>query len=145
MTERRPWIAIAAGVALATTLSACSSTPTETQASAEPPKPSSASTPIVDDFDASALLAQAKFVPYPAQGKREGFLVERVEPASAWTQVGLRPGDVVVAVGDKSVSDTATSFDLLRAVANPGSERIEVVRRSGGASERFALPGTLQK
>jgi type II secretory pathway component PulC len=147
--RKRSFLVLGAGVALATTLGACSSTPVEETAAASADTSAAASTTptptTAEDFDAKSLLSQAKFVPYPAEGKRQGFLLERVEPASAWAKAGLRQGDVVVAIGEKDVADTATSFDLLRAIANPGTAPIEVVRRSGSSSERFALPATVPK
>lgn len=145
---KRSWKAYGAGAAIvmAAGLVACSST---TEKKDAPATPVQAETPAArpDDFDAAALMSQAKILPFPQGAKREGFLVERVEPKSPWAKVGLKPGDVVVAVGDKAIGDTGTSFDLLRAVAHPGSERIEIVRRDPKhhTQERFPLPATVPK
>ena len=143
MTVKRSWMAFGTGAVLATALVACSSTtPKENK-----PVQAEATAPLQDDFDAAALMSQAKILPYPRDGKREGFLVERVEAKSPWSKVGLKAGDVVVAVGDKTIGDTGTALDLLRAVAHPGTERIEIVRRDGKhhREERFLLPATVPK
>lgn len=140
----RKWMVLGAGVALATGLGACSS---KTPQEAKPVQAEAQAAEPADDFDAGNLMSQAKLVPYPREGQREGFLVERLEPKSNWAKVGLKPGDVIVAVGNKAIGETGTSLDLLRAVAKPGSELIEVVRRDTkrGTAERFPLPVSTPK
>jgi len=141
VTAKRWSIPFITVVLVATALSACStkspkdSPPVQAEAKA-------------DDFDISKLMSEARLRPFPETGPREGFRVEAVEAASPWTQIGLRKGDVIVAVGNKPIGETGTSLDLLRAVAHPGSEPIEIIRRSGGphgTAERFQLPHTVPK
>lgn len=111
------------------------------------PKPEIKPTPPVQpvaktdaEINVTQLATQAKLVPFPNEKKREGILVEGIEPGSDWAKIGLEKGDVITRVGDKSLASAEHGTDLMRAVANPGTERLEVMRKKGKHRERLYLP-----
>lgn len=118
-------------------LAACTSPP-KTEVKPIPPVQPVAK--VDPEINVSQMATQAKLVPFPNEKKREGVLVEGVEAGSDWAKIGLEKGDVIVRVGDKTLASADHGPDLIRAVANPGTERLEVMRQKGEHRERIYLP-----
>jgi serine protease Do len=92
--------------------------------------------PIPDGFVATLVndLLGLELQPAP----RGGFAVSRVRAGSAAAQIGLRPGDVLLAIGGRVLSDAE---ELRRAVlALQGHPRALVVVARGAGRYHVALP-----
>jgi C-terminal processing protease CtpA/Prc len=74
-----------------------------------------------------------------SEGSQEGAQVRQIYPAGPAARAGLRPGDVIIAVGDEDVSD---SDDLISAIEDelPGSRAELTILRN---NQRLNLPVTL--
>ncbi len=96
---------------------------------------------LTPDTNVSELATQARLVSYPNDIKREGLLVQDIDPGTAWSRIGLEKGDVIARVGDTSMATADGTGELFRAVANPGSEKIEILRPNHGKRrQRMYLP-----
>lgn len=132
--------ATAAGV-----LIGCTSSPNpkpEVKVTAQAPAKISPGIATADaQINVTELATQVHLTPYPNEKKREGVLIEELEAGTAWTRMGFEKGDVIARVGEKSLASNDASVDLFRAVGNPGSEKIEVLRKGKGKSrQRMYLP-----
>jgi putative serine protease PepD len=75
-----------------------------------------------------------------ATGLPRGALVERVLPGLGAARAGLRPGDVITAVGGKAVDSADQMLVAVRA-QSPGST-VAVAYRRGGATSTAQVPVT---
>jgi serine protease Do len=69
------------------------------------------------------------------EGQR-GVVVARVQPGSTGAQAGLRPGDVIVQVGNRSVRSVAEYRDALAELSGASTIRIRVLN---GNASRFVI------
>ncbi|HEF5869630.1 TPA: trypsin-like peptidase domain-containing protein [Burkholderia cenocepacia] len=77
----------------------------------------------VDVQDVGVGLAAAFGLPRPA-----GALVNGVAPGSPAAAAGLKPGDVIVKVGDKAIGRSAELNDVAAALPPGGKARLRVIR-----------------
>ncbi|NTZ06804.1 PDZ domain-containing protein [Burkholderia metallica] len=77
----------------------------------------------VDVQDVGVGLATAFGLPRPA-----GALVNGVAPGSPAAAAGLKPGDVIVKVGDKAIGRSAELNDLAAALPPGGKAQLRVIR-----------------
>jgi serine protease Do len=68
--------------------------------------------------------------PLRSQGPTSGVLVVRLDPAGAAVKAGVRLGDVILAVADQPVADTASLRKALSQGVSNGKTEIAVVRDS---------------
>jgi serine protease Do len=54
----------------------------------------------------------------------EGAVVASIRPGSLAAEAGLRPGDVIIAVGNTTVRDAASAAEALRGVSGPAALRV---------------------
>ncbi|WP_175872337.1 trypsin-like peptidase domain-containing protein [Burkholderia sp. BCC0397] len=88
-----------------------------------PGAPPSANAFGVDVQDVGVGLAAAFGLPRPA-----GALVNGVAPGSPAAAAGLKPGDVIVKVGDKAIGRSAELNDLAAALPPGGKAPLRVIR-----------------
>ena len=97
---------------------------TQMQAQQAPaPGASSANVLGVDVQDVGVGLAAAFGLPRPA-----GALVNGVAPGSPAAAAGLKPGDVIVKIGDKAIGRSAELDDLAAALPPGGKTPLRVIR-----------------
>lgn len=70
-----------------------------------------------------------------------GLQVYAGRKSGIFAQLGLRPGDVLTAINDAPILDTAIALDALKEITNGTSIVVRVERN--GKSERLVLDGTL--
>ncbi len=92
------------------------------------------------EINLTELLQLARLTAYPNEKKQESLKIDHIEAGSAWNKIGLENGDVIVRVGDKALNSREHFLALVRAVVNPGTERLEVLRQKGKKKERLYLP-----
>ena len=54
----------------------------------------------------------------------EGAVVASIRPGSLAAEAGLRPGDVIIAVGNIAVRNAASAAEALRGVSGPAALRV---------------------
>ncbi|KVH59740.1 trypsin-like peptidase domain-containing protein [Burkholderia cepacia] len=116
----------------------------QAQQSQEPGEPSSGNALGVDVQDVGIGLAAAFGLPRPA-----GALVNGVAPGSPAAAAGVRPGDVIVKLGDKSIGRSAELNDLAAALPPGQKTPLRVIRNRApvrltitGADEAAGNAGT---
>ena len=89
------------------------------------------------------LSAQARYKPLlDSEGKLHGVAILDVRPDSTLERLGLRSGDVVVAVAGVPVDNSSQAFDALRAL-NPRAGGELLVERGGLPTRITVPPGAL--
>jgi len=81
------------------------------------------------------LLAGGALLPHQRDGRPAGFYVNRLPPGSPLAALGLRPGDVIVAVGGTPVSAVTDGWTLYRELR--GRDRIELELARAGRAHRI--------
>jgi general secretion pathway protein C len=70
-----------------------------------------------------------------------GYQVYPGRKAGVFSQLGLRPGDVITSINDVPILDTASAIEALRTITNGTSVAVSVERN--GKSEHLVLDGAL--
>jgi general secretion pathway protein C len=74
------------------------------------------------------LFTQMRAIPNVENGKTDGFRLSEVIPGSLFSQMGLRNGDVVSAIGGQDLNDPTQAIALLNSLRNASSLSITVMR-----------------
>ncbi len=74
------------------------------------------------------LFTQMRAIPDVQNGKTDGFRLSEVVPGSLFSQMGLRDGDVVTAVGGQEMNDPTQAIALLNSLRSASSLSITVMR-----------------
>jgi general secretion pathway protein C len=80
--------------------------------------------------DLSNLAQQATIRPHFVAGKRDGFLLARVQPRSVFSRLGLRTGDVLKRVDGQVLTSVGQALTLYQSLT-PGSEVDVLISRQG--------------
>ena len=80
--------------------------------------------------DLSNLAQQATIRPHFVSGKRDGFLLARVQPRSVFSRLGLRTGDVLKRVDGQVLTSVGQALTLYQSLT-PGSEVDVLISRQG--------------
>jgi type II secretion system protein C len=70
-----------------------------------------------------------------------GYQIYPGSKANVFSQLGLRPGDVITAINDAPIADVASGIESLKEITNGTSIVVRVER--GGKAERLVLDSTL--
>jgi membrane-associated protease RseP (regulator of RpoE activity) len=94
---------------------------------------------------AMVLFAGAQLVTLDANwrdmaGTDKGLLVSRVAPGSPAESVGLKATDIIVAVGDSSVTSMASLWRLMNAPRTNGSVSLRVLRAKQPVTITYKVP-----
>jgi general secretion pathway protein C len=76
----------------------------------------------IDNMD--SLQSQARIRPHS-----EGFQISRIRPNSIFRRMGLRNGDVVTAVGGRSITSPNEALEIWRSLSSGGETSVEFNRR----------------
>ncbi|KVF57103.1 peptidase S1 [Burkholderia cepacia] len=143
-TDRYASMTFAIPIAFAAKVRAQLQKQMQAQQSQEPGEPSSGNALGVDVQDVGIGLAAAFGLPRPA-----GALVNGVAPGSPAAAAGVRPGDVIVKLGDKSIGRSAELNDLAAALPPGQKTPLRVIRNRApvrltitGADEAAGNAGT---
>lgn len=79
--------------------------------------------------DLGALASQARVIPHYKDGKPEGFKVVGVRPASLYSQIGVRSGDVIKAVNDEEINSPNKALELFEKLKNSNNVTVSIERR----------------
>lgn len=74
------------------------------------------------------LFTQMRAIPNVQNGKTDGFRLSEVIPGSLFSQMGLRNGNVVSAIGGQDLNDPTQAIALLNSLRNASSLSITVMR-----------------
>lgn len=80
--------------------------------------------------DLNNLAQQATIRPYFVEGRRDGFLLARVQPRSLFSRLGLRSGDVIKQVDGQAVTSVGQAMNLYQRLT-PGREVEVLITREG--------------
>lgn len=80
--------------------------------------------------DLNNLAQQATIRPNFVEGKRDGFLMARVQPGSAFSQLGLRSGDIIKEVDGEALTSVAQALNFYQQL-KPGSQIEVLISRQG--------------
>ena len=111
--------------------------PRQALAGAPPPQPPAQTLPFVDSADRvrrliaeepGALSQVLRPQPVFAQGKQRGYRVYPGPNIQAFTRLGLRPGDLVVAVNGTPLDDPSRGQEIFRTIGSSSEAHVTVMR-----------------
>jgi general secretion pathway protein C len=76
------------------------------------------------------LAQQATIRPNFNRGKRDGFLLARVQPTSVFSQLGLKTGDIIKSVNGEQITSVGQALNLYKNLT-PGSQVEVLISRRG--------------
>lgn len=76
------------------------------------------------------LAQQVTIRPYFIEGKRDGFLLARVQPRSVFSRLGLKTGDIIKRVDDQAVTSVGQALTFYQNLT-PGSQVEVRISRQG--------------
>jgi general secretion pathway protein C len=79
-----------------------------------------------DNF--AELLKQARMEPHIVEGKTDGFVVRMIRPRSFLDQLGLRRGDVVVAINDVQLDSPEKALQIFQQLREARDIKVDLVR-----------------
>jgi len=79
-----------------------------------------------DNF--AELLKQARMEPHIVEGKTDGFVVRMIRPRSLLDQLGLRRGDVVVAINDVQLDSPEKALQIFQQLREARDIKVDLVR-----------------
>ena len=85
------------------------------------------------------LLRQAKVVPYVDNGQKAGFRVVNIEAESVFEDLGLRQGDIIVAVNGVSVRDTREALAAYRSFKSATTLQVDLLRGDRQVALDFSI------
>ena len=79
----------------------------------------------------TTLAQEARIVPAFEAGQVVGYKLFSIDPGSLWERVGLKNGDVVLAIGDTLLVSADKALELLSTIKRSSHVRVDVRRRGG--------------
>jgi general secretion pathway protein C len=76
----------------------------------------------IDNMD--SLQSQARIRPHS-----EGFQISRIRPSSIFRRMGLRNGDIITAVGGRTITSPNEALEIWRGLSSGGETSVEFNRR----------------
>jgi general secretion pathway protein C len=89
--------------------------------------------------DLPKLLSEARVGPFYANGKVEGWKVERITPQSFYDRIGLQAGDVLQRVNGVEIRDPALILSLFQLLKNERSVSLDMLRDSRKTTMLFEI------
>ena len=85
------------------------------------------------------LLSQARAVPYFRNGQSIGMRLFAIRSGSMYEKLGLKNGDIVLAVNDNSLSDPAQALKLFEQLKSERSIDVKLERNSSTMSMHYTI------
>lgn len=85
------------------------------------------------------LLSQARAVPYFRDGKSIGMRLFAIRRGSLYEKLGLKNGDIVLAVNDNSLNDPTQALKLFEQLKTERSIAVQVERSGEAANLRYSI------
>ncbi len=85
------------------------------------------------------LLSQARAVPYFRNGQSIGMRLFAIRSGSLYEKLGLKNGDILLAVNDSSLSDPAEALKLFEQLKNQRSIAVKLERNSQSLSMQYTI------
>lgn len=85
------------------------------------------------------LLSQARAVPYFRNGQSIGMRLFAIRSGSLYEKLGLRNGDIVLAVNDNSLSDPTQALKLFEQLKSERSINVKVERNNENVDLRYSV------
>lgn len=85
------------------------------------------------------LLSQARAVPYFRNGQSIGMRLFAIRSGSLYEKLGLRNGDIVLAVNDNSLSDPTQALKLFEQLKTERSINVKVERNNEPVDLRYSV------
>lgn len=85
------------------------------------------------------LLSQARAVPYFRNGQSIGMRLFAIRSGSMYEKLGLKNGDIILAVNDNSLSDPAEALKLFEQLKNERSIGVKLERNSQPLSMQYTI------
>jgi general secretion pathway protein C len=92
--------------------------------------------------DLSSILMQARAVPAkrPGTGETYGFRLLEIQPGSVYTQLGLRPMDVICGVNGSPVTNPQQAMELYSALKSSSGIELCIERDGKTNSFKYTIP-----
>lgn len=81
--------------------------------------------------DPSRLVADAQIRPVHEQRRMRGVAIERIRRGSFWEELGIAPGDRIVAFGGVPIDGPQARADLMNALSRSPQVRLRLLTREG--------------
>lgn len=85
------------------------------------------------------LLSQARAVPYFRNGQSIGMRLFAIRSGSMYEKLGLKNGDIVLAVNDNSLSDPAQALKLFEQLKSERSINVKLERNAQNMDMRYTI------
>ncbi|MFN8389560.1 MAG: type II secretion system protein N [Bdellovibrionota bacterium] len=85
------------------------------------------------------LLSQARAVPYFRNGQSIGMRLFAIRTGSMYEKLGLKNGDIVLAVNDNSLSDPAQALKLFEQLKSERSINVKLERNSQSMDMHYSI------
>jgi S1-C subfamily serine protease len=95
----------------------------------------------VVDAGLGRFLAHVAIEPSLSAGKFKGWNIVQLSPPDLWSQIDLRPGDVVTRVNGMSVEREMEAFDAFQAVRQAPVLEVTYLRQKQPRTLRFTIVG----
>ncbi len=79
--------------------------------------------------DISKLLSQVRVRPHYKNGKPDGLMLSQVKPNTIFTRLGLRNGDVIQNVGEKTIENPDDIMGFYEELKSGSDVSLEIMRR----------------
>jgi len=89
--------------------------------------------------DIEGLIQQVNLTPYTLGNQPQGFMITEIPPDSVLTKMGLRSGDVVKAINDKTVTGPDEAVAFFQNIKESHEVEIQLTRRRRPISIRLKI------
>ncbi|HIQ31345.1 MAG TPA: PDZ domain-containing protein, partial [Aquifex aeolicus] len=79
--------------------------------------------------DPGIMFREIRLVPYVRGGRTKGFIFEWIKPGSLFYRAGLRKGDILLSINNRTIRSAEDAFRLLQLLRNESSLRIVLLRK----------------
>ncbi|ADC89890.1 PDZ/DHR/GLGF domain protein [Thermocrinis albus DSM 14484] len=78
--------------------------------------------------DPGIMFRQIRLVPFLQGNKTKGFLIEWVDPSSIFSRMGLKGGDVLLAINNQEIRSGEDAFKILQVLRNESTIKLDLLR-----------------
>jgi general secretion pathway protein C len=78
--------------------------------------------------DPGIMFTQIRILPYIENGRTRGFRLSWIKPNSLFQKMGLRTGDVLIAINNQEITTAEDAFRILQIIRNAPSFKVTILR-----------------